>query len=105
MNSSKSLAPQSRVHRCASEWRDIIQQFEQSGQTCDTFCSEQSLALSTFSRWRSRLADSFDDMPYKAEGFVELSSDTDPITTPSPVPWDVELQLGSDIILRLRHRC
>jgi hypothetical protein len=105
LNSSKSLVQRPRVHRNPSEWQDIIHQFEQSGQTRDAFCADQSLALSTFSRWRSRLADSFDDMGCKAAGFVELSSGADPVTAPSPAPWDVELQLGADIIIRLRHQC
>ena len=55
MHASKSLVRQSRVRRSASEWQDIFQQFSHSGQTQEIFCTEQSIALSTFNRWRQRL--------------------------------------------------
>jgi hypothetical protein len=38
----------------------------------------------------------------QAASFIELSSCEEP---PSITPWDVELQLGAEIILRLRYQC
>ena len=104
MNSSKSLVRRPRVRHSPSEWRDIIDQYEQSDQTQEIFCAEQSLALSTFSRWRQRLADASDLIPGQEAHFVELSSHEDSAAVPSPGLWDVELQLGADLFLRLR-RC
>lgn len=51
MSTSTSLIRRARVRRNIKQWRDIIHRFEQSGQTRDAFCAEQSLALSTFSRY------------------------------------------------------
>ncbi len=102
MHSSKNLVRRSRVRRSASEWRDIFQQFSHSGQTQEIFCAEQSLALSTFNRWRQRLTGSTELVADQAASFIELSSCEEP---PSTTPWDVELQLGADIIIRLRHPC
>ncbi len=102
MHASKSLVRQSRVRRNASEWQDIFQQFSHSGQTQEIFCAEQSIALSTFNRWRQRLNGPTELTIDEAASFIELSSCDEP---PSTTPWDVELQLGSEIILRLRYRC
>jgi hypothetical protein len=103
LNAIKSLTRQSRVRRTPAEWQDIIHRYEKSSQTQEVFCADHALALSTFSRWRSRLAGSFDVTDNRAE-FVELSSATDPRSAPQ-ASWDVELQLGAGIILRLRHQC
>ncbi len=105
MNSSESLVRRTRVRRSAAQWQDIIHQYEQSGQTQEVFCGGQALALSTFSRWRQRLAGSPDSLPGNEAHFVELSPHEDLLAAPSSAPWDVELQLGTAITLRLRHRC
>jgi len=104
MSSSKNLVRQSRVRRSAFQWQEIIQQYERSGQTQETFCHARSLALSTFCRWRQRLSRVSTPVSYERPGFVELSSGMDAPTEPSTIPWDVELQLGADLFLRLR-RC
>jgi len=103
MNSSKSLARSDRIRRSASEWQHIIAQYEQSDQTQETFCHEHSLALSTFCRWRQRLSRLTSPSTCEAPGFVELSSEV-PADEPALTSWDVELQLGADVFLRLR-RC
>lgn len=107
MESSKGLKRQSRIRRNTDQWQAIIQQYKQSGQTQSEFCAAQSLALSTFHRWYQRLGTSSqpDDVAHEEPVFVELASEDDPITLPTPIPWDVELQLGEDIVLRLRQRC
>ncbi len=104
MKTSSSLVSQSRIRRSATQWRDIIRQYEQSGQTQAEFCSAYSLALSTFSRWHQRLAGLSDCVPNNEASFIELSPH-EPPATDSSTPWDVELQLGTDMVLRLRCRC
>ncbi len=102
MNSSRS-----RVRRSDEEWQNIIHQYEQSGQTQEAFCDGQSLALSTFNRWRQRLHAVSTPPPVSREetAFVELSTLDEAVIAPPSTAWDVELQLGADIILRLRQRC
>ena len=107
MNSSNSLVQRPRVRRSDEEWQNFIHQYEQSGQTQAAFCDGQSLALSTFSRWRQRLRAMSASPPVRCEetAFVELSTLDEAVTAPPSAVWDVELQLGTDIVLRLRQRC
>ena len=90
------------IRRSPEQWRDLFHRFEQSGQTREEFCAEHGLALSSFSRWRKRLRDDSHAVAPNTEDsmFVELASQT---TKPSVVPWDVELELGGGVVLRLRR--
>jgi len=92
-----------RIRRNLEQWQMIVEQFDASGQTAESFCADQSLALSTFSRWRQQLCASA-AMVRDRPVFVELTDSSEP-SVPDVMPWDVELQLGDNIYLRLRHRC
>jgi len=107
LSTSRSPIRRPRVRRNTEQWQDIIHRFEQSGQTRDAFCAEQSLALSTFSRWRHRLRalSALPPRSNEAISFVELPAAGDAMVAPSSIDWDVELQLGVDIVLRLRRSC
>jgi len=103
MTTTTTLTRPGRIRRSIVEWRKLCARFEQSGQTMEQFCAQQGLALSTFSRWRQKLRT---DCRETAQGspesiFVELSRDDAPCAVVSP--WDVELQLGKDMFLRLRQ--
>ena len=101
-----TTVPMTRSHmrRSPEQWRELFTRFEQSGQTRERFCAEQGLALSSFDRWRHKLRH---DVP-RGEAvvgdalFVELTSDGE---SSAKAPWDVELQLGGGMILRLRRPC
>ena len=102
MDRPKRTTIKRRHRRGQDEWCDIIARFEQSGQTRDQFCAEHNLGVSTFSRWRYRLRKA-KSAPSPCDGkalFVELEQPA-PIN-PSPV-WDVELELGAGMVLRLRR--
>ena len=91
-----------RIWRSAQQWREIFSEFAQSGQTRERICAERNLKLSTFSRWRKRLRDDSHAVAANTEDsmFVELASQT---RKPSGVSWDVELELGGGVVLRLRQ--
>ena len=91
-----------RIRRDQDEWRDIIARFEQSGQTRDQFCTEHNLGLSTFSRWRHQLRRAgVPTSPSNSEApFIELEP---PVPANLSQAWDVELELGSGMVLRLRQ--
>ncbi len=102
------------TRRSAEQWREILQRFEHSGQTQPAFCAAEGLALSTFSLWRRKLNSSRGMIPNNdAAMFVALPDSNIPgpslATTHSKdcdngrYLWDVELQLGADVVLRLRH--
>ena len=89
------VAPR-RTRRSAAEWRQIIGRHEASGQTVEEFCVAEGVSATAFWRWRRRLSE------HNGAGtgglFVELGA--------SPATWDVELELGAGVVLRLRRpRC
>ena len=91
-----------RIRRGQDEWLDIIACFEQSGQTRDQFCTEHNLGLSTFSRWRHQLRRAgMSPSPSNSEAsFIELEP---PVAANLSQAWDVELELGAGVVLRLRR--
>jgi hypothetical protein len=90
------LAPV-RPRRTLDEWRELLEHYEYSGQTQEQFCTDHALALSTFGRWRKRLRRQ-SPMSSGDGLFVELAQDV-----PASQSWDVELQLGAGMYLRLRR--
>ena len=95
-----------RVSRTPDQWQSLFDRFEQSGQSRDQFCHEQGISLSSFSRWRTKLRKQTLVKPASSESplFTELTSATQP--EGSPVSgWDIELQLGAGVLIRLRRPC
>jgi len=91
----------------ASEWRALMRAFAQSGETRAQFCERPGLTLSTFAWWHSHLRRELtaasDATPSKASAlFVELAQADKPVAAVA-VNWDVELELGSGVVLRLRR--
>jgi hypothetical protein len=94
-----------RVRRSPEQWQALLDQYESSGLSQQLFCRQSGLPYSTFTRWRSRLlcnrsvVDTAGDSP---ELFVELTNQA--VESPSAFSgWDVELQLGEQVFLRLRR--
>lgn len=105
MTTTPRKITRSRICRSPAQWRALFTQFEQSEQTRDQFCSEKGVSLSSFDRWRTKLckAPSTQAMMISKEPvFVELTADT---PSPPTAVWDVELQLGAGVFLRLRRPC
>ena len=89
------------IRRSAEQWQEILQRFEHSGQTQAAFCAAEGLALSTFTLWRRKLDSSREVITNNdAAMFVALPDSNIPVST---TLWDVELQLGADVVLRLRR--
>jgi hypothetical protein len=91
------------VRRSAEQWHELVARFEQSGQSREQFCAERGLALSSFCRWQGKLRE--EATTAQAAGgeaiFVQLAADA-----ASSLPaWEVELQLGAGVLLRLRRPC
>jgi len=84
-----------RVHRSESEWRELISRWEASGQSLREFCREQEIQISSFQRWRQKLAGSS-----TARDFVSVRRSTVP---PAPsASWALELVLPNGCILRFQ---
>lgn len=100
---SNPTAPNKRVHRSPEQWQSLVDQFERSGLSQRAFCKETGLPYGTFARWRRRLqADTAVGDAGNKQLFVELLGDK-PQHNGSHA-WDVELELGDGIMLRLRRQ-
>lgn len=93
--------------RSASEWRALMRAFARSGETRTQFCARHEVALSTFDWWRSHLRHELislsETTPAPASAlFVELAPVAEPVAADS-ARWDVELELGAGVWLRLRR--
>ena len=97
-----SLAGSRTLIRCSAEqWREMQQHFEHIGQTQVAFCAAEGLAMNTFTLWRRKLGSSREMITNNdAAMFVALPDSNIPVST---TLWDVELQLGADVVLRLRR--
>ncbi len=92
------------VRRSESDWRALIEEWTQSGQSQEAFCRTRGLALSSLGHWRRKLKDESTALPgsppREAAGFIELTA---PRASERESPaWDVELSLGEGTVLRLR---
>ncbi|MCP4936691.1 MAG: hypothetical protein GY927_21435 [bacterium] len=82
-----------KTRRTKAEWQALIEKFEQSGLDAEQFCQQVRIPSHRFHWWQARLSKQGSTAP-----FIELSP-------PQAAPlWDVELELGGAVILRLR-RC
>ena len=82
--------------RTANEWEKLFSRFEQGVQTRKNFCLSQGVSLSTFDLWRRKLRGK--TAQHDESMFVEVSQ-----AEPTGASlWDVELELGGGVILRVR---
>lgn len=95
-----------RIRRSAQEWKKILARCERGGQRHREFCEREGLALSTFQWWRRKLGAMDREREHNDEAwFVELAgngADTKEVVA-EPLGWDVELELGGGMVLRLRR--
>ncbi len=81
---------QAAVVRSPAEWRALMADYEASGLTQVKFCQSRGVSRKTFQSWRRRLGLT------GTTPFVEL-------TPPLVGSWDVELELGDGMVLRVRR--
>ena len=104
MNQARGVRGAAR--RNTAQWQELVERFERAGQTRKRFCATHGLALSTFDLWRRKLRVAPAVREEAPEAlFVELSN-TAVVQTGAP-SWDVELELGAGVVLRVRSavRC
>lgn len=85
-----------RIRRTAEQWHAILEEFGASDLDRKTFCERKGLRREALRRAELRLSQSEPvSMP-----FVELAAPAaDPVRG-----WDVELDLGEGLVLRLARR-
>lgn len=91
-----------QARRSREEWARLFTEQAESGQSRAAFCASRGLLLSTFANARRRLvAVDSSGVARGHDDFVALDVDVDS-RPPATTHWNIELCLGSDIVLRLR---
>lgn len=91
--------PVRRPRKTRSQWQAIITEFNQSHLPARIFCSDHDLAYGTFAKWRQRFAQPTQEKPVKGS-LIELIQPSS--RKPEAEYWQVELELGNGMTLRLR---
>ncbi len=84
-----------RTRRSRDEWQRLIKEQADSGLTQSGFCKANGIGLASFQNWKRRLAAEAPSEPWYELGTLSRSASAG---------WDIELELGDGICLRLR-RC
>jgi hypothetical protein len=90
-----------RVQLGRTRWEQLIARQADSGLSQRAFCEENGLRLTTFSKWKRRLSEST-AMASVEPPWLDLSALSS--ATRGSADWDVELDLGAGVCLRLRRR-
>jgi hypothetical protein len=92
-----------RIRRSAEQWQQIIDEQAGSGLSQIAFCERKGIALSTFAHWKRRLSSAVTDSDAndskRSSPWIDLGA-----LAGSASGWDIELDLGGGVCLRLR-RC
>jgi len=92
-----------RVMRSKEQWQLLLTDYQRSSLTQQAFCEERGITVSSFSKWRNRLAASSELAPFIDLGTIAATDNAGETGSSTP-DWQVELELGKDIVLRVRAR-
>lgn len=84
-----------RIRRSRAEWQRLIEEQAVSGQTQAAFCAGRGIGVGSFQSWKQRLAGEAPPEPWVA---------LDALAGNGVSGWEIELDLGEGVCLRLR-RC
>jgi hypothetical protein len=94
----KPQKPRPRIRRSPEQWHQILDELESSGLSRSAFCRQKGLLAETLRQAERRVG-----RHEQRARFVELSSpallDDEPRRR-----WDIELELGDGVVLRLGRR-
>ena len=93
-----------RVERSRAQWRAVIARAARSPLGVSAFCRGEGISTASFYTWRRRLADGASGdawAPVGEPAFLDLGALAGATATGSA--WDIELELGAGVVLRLRR--
>jgi putative transposase len=93
-----------RVRRSRAQWQALIERGECSPLGVSGFCRAEGIGSASFYKWRQRLAADAPPetlAPVNEPGFLDLGPLAGP--TSNGAAWDIELELGAGVVLRLRR--
>lgn len=88
-----------RAKRTAAEWQRVIAEQKRSGLSQKEFCRQNNIGYSSFHSWKAKLSGEGRPVSSDQPHFIELP----PLANVSASSWDIELDLGHGIVLRLRR--
>ena len=91
-----------RTRHSREQWQHWIDEQQTSGLSVTAFCEQKGISQKRLRHWKRRLRQR--TSPIKAESahrddWIEL-----PLASIDPRGWDIELDLGQGLCLRLRRR-
>lgn len=99
-----SVRPTSKIRtqRTRDQWKSLVAGFATSGLTKTAFCKKQRIATSCLYRWQKVFA----SQPTSAD-FIDITKTVSSAPTAQRLAdnnpqWQVELELGAGIVLRVR---
>lgn len=101
---------QHRPRRTRRQWQDLLTRQQQSDMNVTEFCRQESVGLSSFYLWRTRLGFGSPAKPSRSEAspFVALGqldyADRQLNSIEASAGWELELNLGRGLTLKLRQR-
>jgi transposase-like protein len=88
-----------RVNRSKEQWQMLVNQYEASGLTQQAFCKQHGIATSGLNKWRKRFSNSLETE------FVDITDQLSEVGSHEnhhcDNRWEVELQLGQGLVLRI----
>jgi len=97
---SVSVSASGRRRRTRAQWQRILSAQSASGLTQQAYCKRHAISQASLSRWKRALS-GIQPVGLTEPGptFVELS----PSAAVVGMRWEVELELGDGVYLRLRR--
>jgi len=98
------MAPSKRrARRGRAQWQGLIERAAHSPQSISAFCRAEDVSTASFYSWRKRLGAATPGGAVAEDGtFLALGTLGPEIG--GAAPWDIELELGAGMVLRLRRR-
>lgn len=96
------LTTNTQSRRTKTQWQQLLNDFDAGQYNVVEFCKLHQVSCSTFYQWRKKLMDEPKDDA--APLFVQMSQ-SDNLQSSTTPAWDIELELGAGIILRMKKPC
>lgn len=91
-----------KVMRSPEQWRFLIAQMDASPLSRGAFCRQHKISGGSVHKWRKRLTDQPAPPAAAPGGFIDITRQIAAADSASGRLWQVELELGQGVVLRVR---
>ena len=93
-----------RVVHSEAHWRQLIAQYETGSLTQKCFCQQHQISVSSLHKWRNRFKQNEDTSHFIdiTKAMVPAQHQSQPAVEQESSVWQVELELGHGMVLRVR---